>query len=113
MDDGAWMASVPTDVDEISPGIMSIVTTYIVSPITSIPIDNKYFQYDNDEINFAAIPVDPTIAIPEINDPFDSDIIKYSASAYDASLDICPSSSYFESYFDFIDELSCLSPYFH
>ena len=113
VDDGTWMASEHTDVDTFSPGIMYIVTTDIVYHITSIPIDDKDFQYDNDEINFVEIPVDPTITIPEITDPFDSNTIKDSASAYADSLSICPSSSDFKNYFDCIDELSYHSPDFN
>ena len=113
VDDGAWMVSIPTHVDEFSPGIMSIVTTDVVYLITSIPIDNKGFQYDNDEINFAAIPVDPTITIPEIKDPFGSDRIKDSACGYTDILDMCPSSSDSETYFDCIDYLPYLYPDFN
>ena len=107
------MAYVLTDVDTFSPNFMYIVTTDIISPVTSILIDNKDVQYDNNEIDFAAIPVDPTITNPEITDPFDSNKIKDSTGAYATSLDCCPSSSDFEKYFDCIDESSYLSADFN
>ena len=113
VDDGAWIASVPTGLDEFSPGVMFLVTKDIVSPVTFIPIDNQDFQYESDEINFAEIPVDPTITIPETTDPFVSNTIKYSTSTYADSLDICPSSSDFENYFDCVNALSYLSPDFN
>ena len=103
---------VPINVDEFSPGIISIFTIDIVFPVTSNSIDNKDFQYDNDEINFTAIPVNLTITTSRISDTFDSDRIKNYACAYAYSSDVCPSLSDSEKYFDCIDEISYLSPDF-